>query len=620
MLDDSASGSTVINLNSTVSPAGIAVVTVTNIIPNVSTNIVVTTNNPGMIPGIVVSNALKNYTIAGVGKLSGMTGLYKAGSGTLTVLTTNDFTGNTWLVGGVTAVSNLLSLGVNGNANGTRGANNQVFMDGATLRYLGAANANLVRVTYINNGGATFEVVSSTNELTVNQNAIGSGSLTKIGPGSLQLNQTGDLYAGGTFINEGTVRITGNTMGTGTATIGNATLFFSSGPFTLNNAISILGSSSRIISSNNYISGGAWSGGGTVAVTISNTTMFTLNTNITGFTGTISLGNSPGNLRFNSGTTNNNFCRGSTAALFDLGTGSGTLSNANGNALSYDLGALAGGASTILGGRSTNNTFSAAGTTYSIGGNNNNSTFSGKIMNGLDTVSIVKVGSGALLLNGVSTYSGSTTVSNGILGGSGSIASPLTVISGATLSPGGSIGTFTVSNSATLGGTVLLELNQASSPANDKLVVTGTITATGGTLLVTNIGPNIRNGTKFQLFNKAVSGFATVSLPPTDPTATFTYVWANNLGTDGSITLSSGGAPPVNSNPTNITVTASGSTLILSWPQDHIGWSLSSNAVSLLNSNAWFPVPGSEITNQQFLNMDPSKTNGVFFRMFLQLP
>jgi hypothetical protein len=216
-------------------------------------------------------------------------------------------------------------------------------------------------------------------------------------------------------------------------------------------------------------------------------------------------------------------------------------------------------------------------------------------------------------LNGNSIYTGSTTVSNGILGGTGSIASPLTVVSGGTLSPGASVGTFTVSNSATLGGTVFMELNRTSPGTNDMLVVTGTITATGA-LVVTNVGPDLFNGSTFKLFNKAVTGFSSITLPASNPSNTSAYTWQTNLAVDGSITLVTGGTSSVNTNPTNITVSATNGTLTLSWPSDHIGWGLQSNSVSITATGQWFSVSGAPATNQESFTIDPSKTN-VFFRM-----
>src|SRR2546423_15404947 len=58
MLDDSASGTTTISLTNVIAPIGF--ILVTNIVPNVSTNII--TNNPVMSPGLVVSNTAKDYT------------------------------------------------------------------------------------------------------------------------------------------------------------------------------------------------------------------------------------------------------------------------------------------------------------------------------------------------------------------------------------------------------------------------------------------------------------------------------------------------------------------------------------------------------------------------------
>jgi autotransporter-associated beta strand protein len=360
----------------------------------------------------------------------------------------------------------------------------------------------------------------------------------------------------------------------------------------------------------NMVFSGPWLGSG--GVTLSTSNQFTWTSGgLSNFSGTLSLGNNSGIFTFNN-ATNSTTCRGSAAATFDLGIGSAILNNLNGSNATYNLGALMGGAGTILSGRSTNSA-APPGTTYSIGANGASTTFSGRITDGLDVVTLVKVGAGTLNLNGTNTSTGSITVSNGTLGGKGVISGPLTVTAGGTLSPGTSIGTFTVSNSATFAGTLLMELNQTNAPAsNDLLVVTGTITG-GGSLVVTNIGPDIINGSSFKLFNKAVTGFS-VSLPATSPGGSKPYVWQNNLGVDGSIKLLNGGAP-VNTNPTNITFSlSSGTNLSLGWPSDHIGWALMSNSIGLPLTNAWFLVPGSQLTNQELLNADTSKTN-VFFRM-----
>ena len=93
------------------------------------------------------------------------------------------------------------------------------------------------------------------------------------------------------------------------------------------------------------------------------------------------------------------------------------------------------------------------------------------------------------------------------------------------------------------------------------------------------------------------------------------YTWQNDINTLGSIkvlTVTAG----VNSTPTNITATVTNGTLTLSWPQDHTGWRLQSNAVGIANSNFWFDYPGATQTNQVGIPIDSTKTN-VFFRMVL---
>ena len=77
----------------------------------------------------------------------------------------------------------------------------------------------------------------------------------------------------------------------------------------------------------------------------------------------------------------------------------------------------------------------------------------------------------------------------------------------------------------------------------------------------------------------------------------------------------------VNPNPTNITATVSGNLLQLSWPADHIGWTLQAQTNSLgagLNPNAaaWFNVPGSTSVNSVNIMIDPAKGT-VFYRLVL---
>jgi autotransporter-associated beta strand protein len=442
----------------------------------------------------------------------------------------------------------------------------------------------------------------------------GAGALIKTGPGTLVLNSD-STYSGGTTVSNGTLRVnntstTATRLGTNTVTLAGGTLLFSAGPFTVTNAISVVGTGSTIINTNTYVSSGSWSGNG--PLTISNTSVFSLSGSITGYSGAITLGTNVGNLRFNDRTNSSN-CIGSATASFNLGTGSGSLSNFNGAGLTYNLGALSGGANTILSGRCSNTTAWAASSIYAIGANGQNTVFAGKIVDGADTVSVVKVGTGTLALNGANTFSGSTTVSNGTLAGNGVISGPLTVTASGALAPGTSVGKFTVNNSVTLNGTTLMELDRIAGVSTNDQLAANSITA-GGALVVTNIGPGIFNGAVFKLFSVPVTGFSSLILPTNGPSGT--YVWNNTLSSDGRIALVSGGS--VNTNRPTITNTPSGggTTLTLTWPSSHIGWSLQTqtNSLTIGISTNWVVVAGSSATNIAVITIDHAAPT-VFYRL-----
>jgi autotransporter-associated beta strand protein len=147
------------------------------------------------------------------------------------------------------------------------------------------------------------------------------------------------------------------------------------------------------------------------------------------------------------------------------------------------------------------------------------------------TMNVVKLGSGALFLNGVNTYTGTTTVTNGTLGGSGTIAAPVTLAPGTTLAPGpaaNSVGTLTVNSDLSIGGNVSIAVNKSLSPSNSMVVVSGALTSTGtGTLTVNNVGPQFTVGDRFVVFSQPVANVAVL------PSANAT--WINNLAVDGSI-------------------------------------------------------------------------------------
>jgi hypothetical protein len=75
-------------------------------------------------------------------------------------------------------------------------------------------------------------------------------------------------------------------------------------------------------------------------------------------------------------------------------------------------------------------------------------------------------------------------------------------------------------------------------------------------------------------------------------------------------------APAVSLNPTNITAVASGNTLTLFWPADHLGWRLQvqTNALHLGLGTNWATVPGSELVTSTNLPINPAHGT-VLYRM-----
>jgi autotransporter-associated beta strand protein len=167
--------------------------------------------------------------------------------------------------------------------------------------------------------------------------------------------------------------------------------------------------------------------------------------------------------------------------------------------------------------------------------------------------SLTKSNSGTTTLSGLSSYTGATqvkagtllvngtlgasavTVVGGMLGGNGTINGAVTVQAGATLSPGNnSIIALVISNSLTLAGTALIELNKSSSPSNDTVRGINTVNY-GGALVVTNLGGTLAPGDSFKIFYAANynGSFTSSNLPPLG----VGLAWNLNGLTNGTISI-----------------------------------------------------------------------------------
>ena len=72
-------------------------------------------------------------------------------------------------------------------------------------------------------------------------------------------------------------------------------------------------------------------------------------------------------------------------------------------------------------------------------------------------------------------------------------------------------------------------------------------------------------------------------------------------------------SPTVHTTPTNMVFSVDANNISLSWPRDHIGWTLVANTNGLLSTN-WFAVAGSPLTNEVTLPFF-SGVSSAFFRL-----
>jgi beta-glucanase (GH16 family) len=196
------------------------------------------------------------------------------------------------------------------------------------------------------------------------------------------------------------------------------------------------------------------------------------------------------------------------------------------------------------------------------------------------------------------------SVTGGTLAGDGVITGPVTVQTGGTLSPGSALGALTISNSLSLAGATVMEINAAAHTGDSIRGLTSV--NYGGTLTVDNQAGTPEAGDQFKLFDAAsASGnFTTLYLPPLD------------VGLAWDFDPGSGVLWVVDTTPPTIATVVSGNNLSLSWPADHTGWTLQAqtNSLSTGIGTNWVDVAGSAATNQVEIPIDP--TNGaVFYRM-----
>jgi autotransporter-associated beta strand protein len=628
-------------------------------------------------------NLTLNNNITGSGPVAFVAG------GTVTYGGNNTYANNTYISNGVVKLGSSTAIFSDG------GAGDWLILDGNAVGSAGTLdlNGHDLSVNAVsglastanglieNNGGsgtntlAIIGTATTTYSGTIQDNSGSGGKLALlVNDGAVQTldveSAIGNTFTGGTVISNATVHLVagatiGNPVGLGTGPVtlySNAVLYAvgNTGSTTptwnslFNNITIPAGQSATIRGPARGTVGANIFGGGTLTY-IANYVRGTISGNWSAFTGQIIFGETAtgGNLGIGSTTGFGHvFC---TNDLGTAGAGTGVyLYNTVAGTPTIAIGELADDGSATIESTTSGNAGGVAAN-FAVGGLNTSTNFGGNI---IDNVGIIKVGLGTWTLTGATlTYSGQTTVSNGVLAlgasttlpnstpitlaaagtldvsaagtltlaaqtiqGNGKLNGSLATGSGTTVSPGGAnaIGTLTVTNDVNLAGTIIMELNRTNSPATNDLLVATTIEA-GGTLQVNNLGPDLHTGDTFKLFSVPVTGaFTATNLPVTTGNGSITYVWTNKLAIDGTIQVLVG-VPNVNTNPPPINYSVSGNTLSLSWPTN-AGWTLQAQTNGLgvgLNPSAgnWVIfVPGSSGITATNITIDPTKPT-VFYRL-----
>jgi autotransporter-associated beta strand protein len=398
--------------------------------------------------------------------ITGIGGINKLDSGTLILSGVNSYAGATTVAGGT------LRAGVGG---ALPGGTAVTIAAGATLDLTASQTiASLAGEGAVTLSGGSLTTGGGNTDTRYAGTISGSGGLTKLGTGTFTL-AGANSYTGATAVNAGTLKLDG-----GTITGGGALSVASGATLDLNGGSAVVGALSgagRIL-----LGSGALSAGGTTSTAFTGVISGVGSLVKTG-TGTLTLGaaNSYSGGTFVTGGT----LTAGIANAFGTGTltvtAPGAVNLAN---FATTVGGLAGDGNIALG--SAILTVNGSGSTAYSG-----------VLSG--TGRLIKSGNGTLILNGVNTYTGSTTINDGMLVVNGSLAGTLTIgatgklggsgktgslsVTG-TVAPGNSIGTLNVTGSLTFaaGSTYLVEVSPTG--ISDQIIATGAVTINGGTVSV----------------------------------------------------------------------------------------------------------------------------------------
>jgi len=461
------------------------------------------------------------------GPISGAGALTQASTGVTTLTGKNDYAGGTFVTSGALQVASDANLGV---------LTGGVHVDNASLK--AGASFTLAHDVFVKNYG-TIDTGAFDVSMTgaIRYDGV-FGAFRKAGSGTLTLQNGGSDFENGTFVDAGTLALKG------AGNIGNYALAVASGATFdisqvtaasaqanyINGAGNIALGSKVLVTDNGgsqtdfdgVISDGGIAGGTGAAVHIVDAGIRWTLSGAQTYTGGTALDAGKLELVNNGALAKGSALAMGSTAIFDV---SATTASA------LTLGDLSGSGSVVLGAKAltlgTANSTSYAGVISGVGG------------------SLIKQGSGTLVLDGANSYTGSTAVSAGtlIVGGTAAskaaLAGDVTVASGATLGGHG-----------TIGGSAIVQSGATLSPGNSigTLSVTGDLTIQKGSILDFEFGAP---GATFQTFGQsdsvAVGGNLSID------SSTLNVVDAGGMGPGvynlfsykGGLSIANGGfAPP----------------------------------------------------------------------------
>jgi fibronectin-binding autotransporter adhesin len=621
-----------------------------------------------LVPGSVSFNASsQDYTFAGSGKLSGPGGLTLNGSATLTLLTTNDYTGGTTINAGT------LVLGDDSTAQGAAGTGPIVNSAALVINPVSTQTvANVISgsgvVTKRGSGVLKLSGASTfTGALNVEAGILQAGSATALGDASL---------AGGmvTVSSGATVDLGGQALGTKPFTVSGAGVN-SAGAIVNSGAAQAL-RDVQLGTETTFGGTGAWSissssatstdpgltayqykltkvGANQVAVNCLRSAPWNLDLGVVDVQeGVFSL---QGNLNLGSATTQPITVR--TNATLDLATYASTALT---KVCSFDGGSC-------LFARTTNSAFDGS---IAIRGNvvfdiasasvltlNTPITGSGSVIKGVGyhPAGATSTGAGSLVLNAANTFNGDLQIAAGqvvltdsgslslcpnilLVGGNlivsnrtdgtlllaggqtlkgsrGFVAGSVNSPANTTVATGLTNGIVTVNGTLTLRGTTVIDVNRTGTvKTNGQLVVNGTLDC-GGALNLTSSGGALQAGDTFKIIS------ATTLLNPfsgaaiTWPSLSSGLYWTNRLAVDGTIAVAS--AEPATSPTLSYSLASGSSSLSVSWPTAYTSYVLQAqtNALGRGLTTNWSTV--TTVGNQLTLPINPAN-GSVFLRLLKQ--